>query len=182
LRRDAVRSVESIAAAAVELFTERGLDCSLGEIARRAGVSPGTIYHRFGDRAGLIDAVAPQVAARKINAVINAAEREATPWERFAAYVDGLSILGGEDELLREALAGHRELTPALHAVCQTGFERGLRLMEAAHKDGALRADFSPEHLHPLLLALIGIAHTPPSSRRRVLAFILDGIRAQVSN
>ncbi|MFD0448990.1 helix-turn-helix domain-containing protein [Streptomyces indonesiensis] len=65
LRRDARRSIEKITAVAVEMFAERGLDCPLGEIARRAGVSPGTIYHRFGGRAGLIEAVAPQVAAAR---------------------------------------------------------------------------------------------------------------------
>lgn len=178
LRSDARRSIEKIAAAAIELFAERGLDCPLEEIARRAGVSPGTIYHRFGSRAGLIEAVAPQMAAGKVNAVIDAAEEKATAWERFAEYVEGLGALGGSDAVLRDALTARSDLTPPLHEVCRQGLERGFVLMEKARQDGTLRADFGPDDLHPLLLSVVGIAHAAPEARRRMLAFILDGLRA----
>lgn len=178
VRSDARRSIEKITAAAVELFAERGLDCPFEEIARHAGVSPGTIYHRFGSRAGLIEAVAPQVAAGKVGAVIDAAEDKATAWERFAAYVDGLGALGGSDAVLRDALTARSELTPPLHEVCRQGLERGFVLIEEARRDGTLRADFGPDDLHPLLLSVIGVAHAAPEARRRTLEFILDGLRA----
>ncbi|MFH9863871.1 TetR/AcrR family transcriptional regulator [Streptomyces sp. NPDC017202] len=179
VRSDARRSIEKITVAAVELFAEQGLDCPLEEIARRAGVSPGTIYHRFGGRAGLVDAVAPQVAAEKVSAVIDAAEGEETAWGRFTAYVEGLSMLGSSDAVLREALTGCSEPTPSVHEVCRQGLERGFRLIEEARRDGALRADFGPDDLHPLLLSMIGVAHAAPEARSRMLGFTLDGLRGQ---
>ncbi len=47
LRRDAERNRQRILAAAAEVFNERGLEVSLDEIARHAGVGVGTVYRRF---------------------------------------------------------------------------------------------------------------------------------------
>jgi AcrR family transcriptional regulator len=55
LRRDAERNRQRILAAAAEVFTERGLDVSLDEVARRAGVGIGTVYRRFADKEDLVD-------------------------------------------------------------------------------------------------------------------------------
>jgi AcrR family transcriptional regulator len=53
-RADAARNRERILTVATELVGERGIDhVSMQEIARGAGVGAGTIYRRFGDRAGL---------------------------------------------------------------------------------------------------------------------------------
>lgn len=53
-RADAARNRERILTVANELVGARGLDAvSMQEIAREAGVGAGTIYRRFGDRAGL---------------------------------------------------------------------------------------------------------------------------------
>ncbi|MGV2984243.1 helix-turn-helix domain-containing protein [Microbacterium sp. AGC85] len=50
-------------AAAMELFRANGLETPLERIAERAGVTKGTIYHRFGSRQGLIDDVIDQLAS-----------------------------------------------------------------------------------------------------------------------
>lgn len=53
-RADAASNRRRILAAATELFAERGPDCvSMQEVAKAAGVGMGTMYRRFGDRAGL---------------------------------------------------------------------------------------------------------------------------------
>jgi AcrR family transcriptional regulator len=53
-RADAARNREKILAAARRLFAERGVAAvTIEEIARAAGVGKGTVFHRFGDRAGL---------------------------------------------------------------------------------------------------------------------------------
>ena len=51
LRRDAERNRARILAAARELFAERGLDVTMDEIARHAGVGVGTVYRRFPERS-----------------------------------------------------------------------------------------------------------------------------------
>jgi AcrR family transcriptional regulator len=53
-RADAARNRARILAAAGELVAEQGIDCmSMDAVARRAAVGTGTLYRRFGDRAGL---------------------------------------------------------------------------------------------------------------------------------
>jgi AcrR family transcriptional regulator len=53
-RADAARNRLRILAAASELFAEQGVaHVSMDDIACRAGVGKGTLYRRFGDKAGL---------------------------------------------------------------------------------------------------------------------------------
>lgn len=57
LRADAQRNYDKLLVAAREVFTERGTEGSLDEIAKRAGVGPGTLYRHFPTREDLIDAL-----------------------------------------------------------------------------------------------------------------------------
>ncbi|MEU0358086.1 TetR/AcrR family transcriptional regulator [Streptomyces cyaneofuscatus] len=59
LRRDARDNVAKLRAAALEVFTAKGLGAPLEETAKAAGVSVGTLYNRFGPREALIDSVIP---------------------------------------------------------------------------------------------------------------------------
>ncbi len=53
-RADAARNRAKILAAARRLFTERGVEqVSMDDVAAAAGVGKGTLFRRFGDRAGL---------------------------------------------------------------------------------------------------------------------------------
>lgn len=53
-RADAARNRRRILVAAAELVAERGIDrVSMDDVARAACVGTGTLYRRFGDRAGL---------------------------------------------------------------------------------------------------------------------------------
>jgi AcrR family transcriptional regulator len=57
-RADAARNAERILDACERLFAERGVEnVSMDEIAAEAGVGKGTLFRRFGDRAGLARAV-----------------------------------------------------------------------------------------------------------------------------
>ena len=57
MRADARRNRDRIVEVAREVFRERGYDASLDEIAKRAGVGPGTLYRHFPTRDALLDAV-----------------------------------------------------------------------------------------------------------------------------
>jgi AcrR family transcriptional regulator len=57
-RADAARNHERVLGAAARLFAEQGVECtSMDAIAKAAGVGKGTLFRRFGDRAGLAGAV-----------------------------------------------------------------------------------------------------------------------------
>ncbi|NKE58010.1 helix-turn-helix transcriptional regulator [Lentzea sp. PSKA42] len=63
-RADAARNRAAILAAATELIRERGIEAvSIDDVAAAAGVGKGTVFRRFGDKAGLIQAVVDETAA-----------------------------------------------------------------------------------------------------------------------
>ncbi|MEU6121396.1 helix-turn-helix domain-containing protein [Streptomyces sp. NPDC047123] len=65
-RADAQRNREAVLAAADRLFAERGTPdrVSMDDIATAAGVGKGTLFRRFGDRAGLVKALVEQRTER----------------------------------------------------------------------------------------------------------------------
>jgi len=69
------RSSQALVRAAVELIAECGLDeLTLREVAVRAGVSRATAYREFGDKTGLIGAVAQHEVAEMITATLDAVD------------------------------------------------------------------------------------------------------------
>ena len=63
MRADARRNYGQLVEQARIAFAESGVDASLDEIARRAGVASGTLYRHFPTRLDLIEAVlAGQIA------------------------------------------------------------------------------------------------------------------------
>src|SRR5580692_7177997 len=79
LRRDAERNRQRILAAAAAVFTERGLDATLDEVARAAGVGVGTVYRRFPDKETLVS----ELFRDRIDALVTVAEEAcaaADPW------------------------------------------------------------------------------------------------------
>ena len=62
--------------------------CTLGEIAKRAGVSPGLFAHYFGDKEGLLEATLRSMAARLGRAAAARLHAAARPRDRIQAVID----------------------------------------------------------------------------------------------
>ncbi len=161
LRRDAQDSVAKLRAAALDIFLAKGLDASLYEIARAAGVSIGTLYHRFGSREGLIDAVIPDVAGSRLQALASAVMAKDTPRQRLEAFVYGMIELQRDDPALNDAILRRYPDAVALLGVCDHSATLGQSLVRDAHTDGSLSPDFTEDDLF-CLLWLAGIAGRDP--------------------
>jgi AcrR family transcriptional regulator len=89
-RADATRNRQRILAATERLFAERSVNCvTMDEIACAAGVGKGTLFRRFGDRAGLFRAVLDEQERGFQEAFIRGPEPlgpGAPPLERLAAF------------------------------------------------------------------------------------------------
>jgi AcrR family transcriptional regulator len=71
-RADARRNRERILAAAAELVAERGIGAvKMDEVATRAGVAKGTVFHRFGNRAGVAVALTDESERRLQDALLS---------------------------------------------------------------------------------------------------------------
>ena len=93
-RADAARNRRRVLAAARRLFVERGVaNVTMEEVARAAGVGKGTVFHRFGDRAGLALALVDDRERELQEAVLHGDPPlgpGAPPRERLTAFLDSL--------------------------------------------------------------------------------------------
>jgi AcrR family transcriptional regulator len=109
-RADAARNREKVLAAARELFEQRGVaNVTIDEIARAAGVGKGTVFHRFGDRAGLVMALVDDEERALQERILRGDPPlgpGAPPADRVVALVDALvDLLERYGDLLRDSEA-----------------------------------------------------------------------------
>ncbi|WP_173095584.1 TetR/AcrR family transcriptional regulator [Actinomadura verrucosospora] len=184
VRADAARNREKLVAAAAQVFGDRGLDAPLEEVARRAGVSIGTLYNHFHERQDLFDAIFPARLA-ELDRLAAAALEDPDPWAGFAAFVEGIVALQAQDRGLNDVLARRFPLASELAEACDRGFAHLARIVERAKESGQLRSDFEVTDFVPLMWAMSQIIResggAEPAVWRRFLGLFLDGLRADAA-
>src|SRR5918912_906820 len=100
LRRDAQANLDRILAAARDAFAAGGIDVSMDEVARRAGVGVGTIYRRFPAKDDLVDAVLEDAVDRLVEIAREALACE-DAWEGFCLYLERVLDLHVENRGLK---------------------------------------------------------------------------------
>ena len=106
MRADAARNRDKIIEAARDAFRSRGYDAPLDDIAKAAGVGPGTLYRHFPTRESLVDAVMQAWVDRVNDAVGKVIAEGGTSRELllrwFAEYVQLISMhKGGPAKITR---------------------------------------------------------------------------------
>jgi AcrR family transcriptional regulator len=180
LRRDAERNRRRVLEAARELVAERGLDVTLDDVARHAGVGVGTVYRRVSGKEELVEALFEE----HLDQLVARARRELgqdDPWEAFAGLLAGLTEELVCDHGLREVMLSgtyareravkvRAELVPVTQAI-----------VRRAQEAGVLRPDFRETDIPAIGLMLGSVRHytqpVRPEAWRRHLAFLLDGLR-----
>ena len=109
MRADAARNRVLLLEAARELFAERGLNVTMDEVARHAGVGVGTAYRRFASRMELIDALVDERVA-EVEDNIELALRADDPWAAFVAFMEAHVAIHVADRGLRELFHHHGHL------------------------------------------------------------------------
>ena len=119
VRADAERNREKVLCAARELFTEHGVEnVSMDAIAAAAGVGKGTLFRRFGDRAGLALALLEENTKR----IQEDAIRGPAPLGPGAPPQDRLKALGRAQLAL---LSDHADLMAAAENTPRARFQTG---------------------------------------------------------
>ena len=181
MRADARRNREQLLEVASDAFRECGVEASLEEIARRAGVGIGTLYRHFPSRDALLEAV----FRRDVEQVADRAQellRELPPdraldeWMRsFVNYVAGKKGLATH---LKTVLSADSPLFVYAHERMNASM-RGLVLAAAAA--GAIREDVDPADLLRALSGVCLAADEPGWQEQacRICSLLMDGLRYQ---
>lgn len=178
LRSDAARNRESLLRAAAEEFAERGLDASVADIARRAGVGKGTVFRHFATKDDLIAAI----VLDRVNALNAVGERLLEAADPGAALLEFLTVAAQQQQqrdlsFLQEA----GDLNAAVVQARSRMFQTIHALVGRAREHGTVRADVTGSDVILLMCApgyvTSYVPDAPPGLWRRYLAIIFDGLR-----
>ena len=180
LRADAERNRQRLLAAAKEIFAERGLDVTLDEIARHAGVGTGTAYRRFANKDALIEALMADRIA-EIGAIAQEQLGDPDPWQALAGFFERAVALQVADRGLKDVLwlSGHgrERVIQARRAIAPWVSKLVRRAVEA----GVVRADMATSDvplLNFMLNAVVDLSRdVEPELYKRYLTIVLDGLR-----
>ncbi len=155
-------SREALIAAAVALFSEKGLDASLDELCARAGYTRGAFYVHFKDRDALIAAVMERVGRESLDSLLGdpATESLDVIMRRFAeSLMSGhhpISRSGGiRPYQLLDACARSPAVRAGYVALIGEATARLAAILRENQQAGAIRADVDPDHLAALLEAVV---------------------------
>ncbi|QXJ20881.1 TetR/AcrR family transcriptional regulator [Actinomadura graeca] len=184
-RADAARNRDKLVAAGAAVFGRRGLDAPLDEVARRAGVSIGTLYNHFPTRQDLFDAIFPERLAA-LERVAESAKAAADPWDGFVLFIEGLFAMQAEDRGLNDVLVRRFPTASGVGEACHRGAGYAAEVIDRAKRSGRLRGDFELQDLVTLMWAMSQVIResvdAAPDAWRRCLAFYLDGLRAEAAH
>lgn len=182
MRTDAASNRSALLEAAESAFSEHGLDVSLNEIARRAGVGNATLYRHFADRCALVAELFER-QLRKYCAVAEDAASMSDPAVAFRVAITATAELQAGNRALAGLLVSLRPVSPAVDELRGRHYAAVRTVVERAVAAGAVRADVTPADVAVLLVANEGLIHRTaddaPGASARLVALWLQGVGAQ---
>jgi len=162
MRADAEKNRSQILTVARDVVAEHGVDASMRDIARRAGVGLATLLRHFPTREALFEAL---LCTR-----LDALTRRATELELTTSADEALlswfrelvEFTQSSRGVVAMMAAAHTNPDSALYASCAAVHAAGARLLLRAQAEGTARPDMNGDDLFALITAL-GWAVDQPS-------------------
>jgi AcrR family transcriptional regulator len=178
-RADSTRNRQLLIDAAKAGFTDVGLNVSLEEIARRAGVGIGTLYRHFPTREAVVEAVYRREVEQLAEAVpqllqTSPAGEALHKWMHL--FVDYIAT----KRIIAPSLGAAAGRTSTLYASSVELITNAIStLVKRAIASGDVRKDIDPSDL---LRAMVGVSYGNPdagweASARRLINLLMDGLR-----
>lgn len=178
-RADAQRNRDRILEAAKDAFTRSGANASLDDIAKQAGVGPGTLYRHFPTREELLEAVY-RTELEKLAAAERKLGEAMPPVEALRAwlllFVDAIATKKIIAPALNTLVGGHSKLIEDSYAQIHKAVRT---LVKRAIKSGDIRRDLDPIDLLRALVGVASVGSTPDwrKSARRLVDILVTGAR-----
>ena len=181
LRADAARNRQRLIDAAEEVFAAQGIDATLDDIAKHAGVNVATAYRHFANKHELARAYLQQTLDRAV-ALAEEAARVDDPMAGLAQFLEqALELMAANRGLLDVLINGYdAEWFKDQMQDLITGPIR--RLVVRGQQAGVIRPDVDGTDFAVLLPMLSsvsdrGVVACVPEPTRRYLALVLAGLR-----
>jgi TetR/AcrR family fatty acid metabolism transcriptional regulator len=184
-----------ILAAAVRVFARQGYEASrVGDVAKEAGVAYGLVYHYFGSKDAVLEAVFHEQWGRLLAAVALAEETGETAPEQLALVVKIVLRAWRDDPDLVRLLV--REITRSPHIQDELdeigqAFASLQRIVARGQAEGTFRSDLDPQLAAWMLYGgleevltgwvlgqLPDTADGVAAAEREVIATLVGGLRA----
>lgn len=179
MRADARKNRDAVLTAATAAFAADGVDASLEDIARAAGVGVGTLYRHFPTREALVFGVYSREvelladSAREFAAALPPADALRAWMRRFVQYAaTKRGLIGMLHVMMREE---SEVFEPAKKQIRDAAAE----LLEAAERAGTIRGDIVAEDL-TRSIGGICMASDPANGSAcasRLVDLVFDGLR-----
>jgi AcrR family transcriptional regulator len=181
LRRDARERRDKLLAAAQREFAAHGVEASLEQIAREAGVAIGTLYRHFPTRLDLLMAAFEPRLQEFLDGATTALEND-DPWAGLVHYLENLFRMQAGDrgfnDFLSRRFTDNAETERIHDLMCQQIEDVLTRAQDA----GEARPDITQADIVNLIWSLGPIidatSTTAPNAWRRNLYLMLDAYRA----
>jgi AcrR family transcriptional regulator len=166
MRSDALKNRERLLVAAGQVFEEKGLEASVADVARAAGVGMGTLYRRFPSKEALIDALVTEVLEATIAMAEDAATMsDGTGLEHFLAASSAYQ-------------AAHLGCLPKLwksdHHLVKTARTLIAGLLADAQAHGRVRLDITSTDVTLVMWSIRGVLETTGSNAPAAWKLHLD--------
>jgi AcrR family transcriptional regulator len=166
MRADAKKNYNHLLTVARDVVTEHGVDASMRDIARRAGVGLATLLRHFPTREALFEAL----LCKNLDALaLKAGELETSkpPDEALVTWFrDGVAFTHSYRGVAELMASAHADPDSALFTSCATVHSVGARLLLRAQAEGTARADMDGEDLFALMSALAWLVGQPAFAPR----------------
>ena len=176
LRADAARNRQRLIDAAAEVFAARGLDATLDEIAKHAGVNVATAYRHFANKHELAREFLRQCVDRAV-ALAEEAAAEPDPWLGLTQFLERSLDMIASNRALVDVLK--REYgAEQFDELLQRTITPLDKLLTRGQEAGVIRADVGATDfpaIMEMLSAVTGVGI--PGLPHRYIALILAGLR-----
>lgn len=180
LRADAQRNYDSLVSAARDAFRENGAQASLDDIAKRAGVGPGTLYRHFPTRDDLIDAVMRdwtlQVGADSEDVIAAGLPSAETLHAWFGRFVENIGIYRGAAAKLTAAMDDPES---PIFRKCQVLAGANDKVIQHVASLGDLREGVDAREVMRLVSGVANVvdqAGLDPEQAKPMLSIVISGI------
>lgn len=181
LRADARRNRDRLIEVAAAAFAEKGVETSLEDIARQAGVGIGTLYRHFPTREHLVEVVYRReleslAAAASELSQKNAPDAALEEWmRRFVGYI---ATKRGMSNSLRILMTSNSSLFAGSSRLLLGAFGS---LLEKAADEGTIRKDIEAMDVLHALSSIYSIPDAPDWRDRshRLIGLLMDGLRCR---